>query len=100
MKNRLLLTLYLAISLLPFPAAAKTAQVAEVPLCGPYPTQVRLLRERRVDSPVFRGRSGAGVTVRLFTNPKTGTWTILRVLENSLACIEDNGSGARQDVGL
>lgn len=100
MKKRLLLILYLVISLLPLQAAAESAQVAEVPLCGPYTTQARLLRERRGEAPVFRGEAGAGVTVRLFTNPKTGTWTILRVLENSLACIEDNGNGARQDVGL
>ncbi len=100
MKVGLLLAIYLLVSSVHLPVAASAAQVAEVPLCGPYPSQVRLLRERRGEAPVFRGRSGSGVTVRLFTNPRTGTWTILRVLENSLACIEDNGSGAKQDVGL
>ena len=100
MKLGLLLVLYLLLSSVHLPITAEAAQVAEVPLCGPSPNQVRLLRERRGEAPVFRGRSGSGVTVRLFTNPKTGTWTILRVLENSLACIEDNGNGAKQDVGL
>jgi hypothetical protein len=48
---------------------------------------------------VFWGRSGPGVTVRLFTNLRTGTWTILRVLGSSIARIEDGGRDARQDVG-
>jgi hypothetical protein len=69
-------------------------------MCGTYASQARLLRERRGELPVFWGQSGPGVSVRLFANPKTGTWTILRVLRNSLACIEDNGSDARRDAGL
>ncbi len=100
MKAGLVLAIYLATSSILLPASAFSAQVAEVPLCGRYDQQARLLRERRGEYPVFWGRSGPGVTVRLFANPKTGTWTILRVLGNSLACIEDNGSGAKRDVGL
>jgi hypothetical protein len=100
MKAGLLLALYLPLLSVDLVTAAKADQVASVPLCGPYQSQVRLLRERRGEFPVFWGRSGPGVTARLFTNPKTGTWTMLRVLQNSLACIEDNGSGAKQDVGL
>lgn len=100
MKPGLILAVYLVISVVHLPAPAIAAQVTVLPLCGHCTNQVRLLRERRGEFPVFWGRFGPGVTLRLFTNPKTATWTILRVLGNSPACIEDNGRYARHDVGL
>jgi hypothetical protein len=73
--------------------------VAALSWHGDYAEQARLPRERRGEILVFWGRSGPGVTVRLFTNLGTGTWTILRVLGSSIARIEDGGRDARQDVG-
>jgi len=73
------------------PAAAQ-------PLCAPYHLQAKHLSTKWQEVPVFTGRLGRQVTIRLFANPTTGTWTLLFVRAQT-SCVRAAGRDAKLHRG-
>lgn len=69
-------------------ALAGAASAQQPPQCGPVADVEAWLSITFGEAPLFSGlESREGVMVRLFLNPSSGTWTVLTVGADGMACI-------------
>lgn len=69
-------------------------------LCATYEIHARYLASRYGESPLFTGQAGAGITLQIFLNRATGSWTALLVRADGFSCVTGMGENGRQDAGL
>jgi len=69
-------------------------------ICASYEAHARYLATRYGESPLFSGLAGDGITLQVFVNRATGSWTALLVRADGLSCVTSMGENGRQDVGL
>jgi hypothetical protein len=83
--------------------AAPRAEVEADPrpsLCATIDIHSRYLSGRFGEFPVFAGTVSPGLSMQLFANRATGSWTMLLVNDNGLSCVQGAGSDGRHQVGL
>ncbi len=69
-------------------------------MCATIDIHTRYLSARFGEFPVFAGTVGPGISMQLFSNRSTGSWTMLLVSDNGLSCVQGAGSDGRHQVGL
>ena len=69
------------------PLAAETEPGPQRPACHSYIEIARQLDSRYGEKPVSIGLQGNGHLLQVFASKDTGSWTILSMAPNGLACI-------------
>lgn len=82
-----MIRLTLAFLLFALPASAQQRQ-----LCAPRAALVEKLAQEFGEAPTAGGIDGAGNLMEILTGPK-GTWTLLIVRPDKIACIVGSGEG-------
>jgi hypothetical protein len=96
------------LSVLLFPAIASTSygdttkatDSASPAMCAQYETHLQFLSANYGEHPVFSGKANGGVTLRLFANGSTGTWTVVFIRADGMSCVQAVGKNAERAVGL
>lgn len=60
-------------------------------MCGPRKELVETLLEQYQEVPLIRGET-PGVTLEMFVAPRTGTWTVITVDPDGVACVQAAGN--------
>ena len=60
--------------------------------CGPFEQWAEQLQKQFGESPAFVGIDDRGPMTFLFTNPETGTWTVLMLAPGGEACAAATGT--------
>lgn len=81
-------------------APSKPKQDPRPERCTRYEIHSRYLANHWGESPFFTGSAGKGITLQLFVNRTTGSWTALLVRADGLSCVTGMGEKGRPDVGL
>lgn len=83
------MTLHLrALALVALVLLLAAGSAAAQPMCGPTERVATRLGEQWDEWPVGRGLTSSGQSiVQIWTNPETGTWTVVEVRPNGLTCI-------------
>lgn len=79
------------------PARAAAAGPA---LCATYEAHAGFLASRYGEFPVFTGRMDDGLVVRIFANGRSGSWTMLVVRADGLACVQAAGEAGEREAGI
>jgi hypothetical protein len=77
----------LAVSLSAAPAFAQQQQQQ----CGPYTGMVRMLTERYGEAVQVEGLAASATLVQWWANTETGTWSVIYLHPNGLACFLASG---------
>lgn len=73
-------------------AAYITVQTPPQGECRPFAALLPVLRKQYKEAPFLRGITEKGSMVMLTLNPATGTWTILEITPDMIACIRASGN--------
>ena len=73
---------------------------ATPPLCAAYEAHAGYLARRYGEFPVFTGQIDDGLVVRVFANGRSGSWTLLVIRADGLACVQASGEGGRREAGI
>ncbi len=85
---------------LPVLAEQKGAADDSPAVCARHEIHARYLAEKYGEFPLFSGVAADGISLQLFVNRTTGTWTALLVRGDGISCLTTAGDNGRQDVGL
>lgn len=88
--------LFLALALLPLPAASAGAQTLP---CAPRERVLAFVIDQRGEARLATGQAAQGASVELFASP-SGTWTLLLNLPDGRTCLLANGEGFEATSGL
>lgn len=70
---------------------ALTAEAQANGNCAPRATAAANLAERYQETPSGRGLASDGSAVEVFSNPETGSWSILVTMPNGISCMVASG---------
>lgn len=70
-----------------------SSPVAAQSACGPYLSVQTYLKDKYGEEAIGFGLSKSKLTLLIFANRKTGSWTVLTVSREGLACARDSGTG-------
>lgn len=73
-------------------AAYITIQAPPQGECRPFAALLPVLRKQYKEAPFLRGITEKGSMVMLTLNPATGTWTIIEITPDMIACIRASGN--------
>ena len=59
--------------------------------CGNFQAAHNNLAEKYGEAPVGEGLTHDGAALRVYANPETGTWTVLTIHPNGVACVRASG---------
>jgi hypothetical protein len=69
-------------------------------LCASYETHAAYLAGRYGEFPVFTGQMDDGLVFRVFANGRSGSWTMLLIRADGLACVQAAGEGGQREAGI
>ncbi len=69
-------------------------------LCASYQAHAAYLAARYGEFPIFTGQVEDGVVMRLFANGRSGSWTMLVIRADGLACVQAAGESGERDAGI
>jgi hypothetical protein len=69
-------------------------------LCASYETHAAFLAGRYGEFPIFTGKMDEGLVFRIFANGRSGSWTMLVIRADGLACVQAAGEGGQREAGI
>lgn len=82
-------------------AEAPAREAAAGPaLCSSYEAHAVYLSSRYGEFPIFTGKMDDGLVFRIFANGRSGSWTMLVIRADGLACVQAAGEGGQPEVGI
>jgi hypothetical protein len=91
LPTALVLAAFAVTASLPLEAKAAPLPPASVAICAGYVQHVRYLTKMLGEVPAFKGSIAKTISLHVFVNRSTGSWTALLVRSDGLSCVKSLG---------